>query len=124
MRKILSVLLLISGLMPLFIGLTCLCAYDKALGMLKLTTNTPDVFLLTTIFGVCGVSLGVVQFVAAYWTLRKNWNGVVLARFVGLLICFSGIVMYATAHRPDLAIPDVVKGSLIGVIAFVIPKEK
>lgn len=123
MKKFLSILMFLSGLMPLFLGAMCIAAYPAALGMLKLA-DSPDVFQAVFLFGACLVPLGVLQLLAGYWVWQNNHAGVVLARFSGLLILMGGIMFFAILHRPDLGLPDTIKGLLITTVAFMVKKDR
>ena len=122
MKKLLSVIVFLSGLMPVFLGLLCIAAYPKALEMIKLA-DSPDVFQAVTLFGLCLIPLGVLQFLSAWWIWNGNFAGVVLARFAGLLILMDGILMITILDRPDLGTPDIVKGLLITILAFLYKKK-
>lgn len=123
MKKVLAIVLFLSGTMPIFLGLMCLAAYTSALEMLKLT-DSPDVFQAVTLFGVCLVPLGILQFLSGYWTWKNDWHGIVLARYCGLLILMSGILLYTILGRPDLGVPDISKGVLITILAFLCKKNR
>jgi hypothetical protein len=123
MKIFFSVLLILSGLMPVFLGAMCLTAYPKALEMLKLA-DSHDVWQAVTLFGTCMVSLGIVQCLAGYWTWIGNWSGIVLGRLSGVLILFDGMVLFFMMNRHDLGAPDMVKGALLIVIGLLCRKTK
>jgi hypothetical protein len=122
MRKLLSILLFLSGAMPLFLGSMILMSYPDALPMLKIA-DSPDVFQAVSLFGICLISLGILQWLAGYWTWQNNWSGIVLARYSGLLILMDGLVIYSVLHRPDLGVPDIIKGLIITIVAFLVKKK-
>lgn len=113
----------LSGAMPLFLGSMCLVMYPSALEMLKVA-DSPDVFQVVTIFGVCMLSLGILQCLGGYWVWKNEWAGIVLARYSGLLILMDGVILLSVIHRPDLGIPDIVKGGLITIVAFMVKSDK
>ncbi|HYD20439.1 MAG TPA: hypothetical protein VEB40_03105 [Flavipsychrobacter sp.] len=122
MKKALSVVLFLSGTMPIFLGIMCLVAYPSALEMLKLS-DSPDVFQAVTLFGVCLIPLGILQYMAGYWTWKNIWQGIVLARYSGLLIVLDGFLLYTILSRPDLGVPDMAKGLLITILSFLCKKN-
>lgn len=123
MKKLLSILLFLSGLMPLFLGTMCLAAYPKALEMIKLT-DSPDVFQAVSLFGICLLSLGVLQLLAGAWVWQGKSAGITLARLCGVMILLDGILIYTVIHRPDLGLPDIIKGGVLSVLAFIAKSDK
>ncbi len=123
MKKALAVLVFLSGSMPILLGVTCTFASPKAIEILKLSYS-PDVFQAVTLFGVCLIALGVLQFLAGYWVWTGQWAGIVLSRYCGVLILLDGILIYMQLHRPDLGIPDMVKGAIITAVAFFCRKDR
>lgn len=116
-KKILIALLALSGLMPLFIGILCLFANDKALEFLKMT-RTPDVYQLSFIFGLCALGFVVIYSQAIAWVIKDKREGYTLSKLIGAVSTASGILMLTMINRPDFGGPDLVKGILILAVAY------
>ena len=121
MKKVLSIVLFLSALMPLFAGIIGLTDHTKVLEMFKIEAG-PGSLELVTIIAVCFIPLAFLQFIAGYWTWKGAWHGVVLARWAGLLILFAGVTMYLVLHRMDIAGMDMAKGAIILLLATLVKK--
>lgn len=123
MKRLLAIILCLSGLMPLFVGITGLASYTRVLEMFKVASGTGSLELVT-IMAACMVPLGVIQFIAGFWVWKNDWHGVVMARFIGALILFDGLAMYSILHRADIAGMDIAKGIVILGLSLLVRKVK
>jgi Na+/H+-dicarboxylate symporter len=123
MKKALSVIMLLSGIMPLFLGLTCLISFPKALDLLKLSDSSSDVFQAVTLFGICLLPLGILQLVAGYWIWKGKSTGILLAQFIGAMLLLTGVLIFVILKRPDLAVGDLLKGIIITSLALLIRRR-
>lgn len=112
-------MLFLSALMPLFAGLTGLYDHTQMLAMFGIASG-PGSLELVTIISVCFIPLAFLQFIAAYWTWKRYWHGIVLARWAGALILSAGITMYLVLGRGDIAGADIVKGAIILLLAMMV----
>jgi hypothetical protein len=123
MKKLLSVFLFLSALMPLFAGLTGLYDHRQMLTMFRIADG-PGSLELVTIIAVCFIPLAFLQFIAGYWTWNGHWHGIVLARWAGALILFAGITMYLVLGRADIAGADIIKGAIILLLGMLVRKHR
>lgn len=124
MRKLLAILLFISGLMPLYLGILCLASTSNALEMLKLANSSIETSQAVMLFGICLLPLAFLHFIAGYWIWKEEPQGIFLARFTGSMLILSGLLMYFVLHRSDLAPGDLLKGLIIIILAFLIKDKK
>lgn len=121
MKNFLSIVLIASGMMAIVLSFLCLAAYPSAIGLLKLTSSQ-SLRESVVLFGAVLIPAGIFQVIAAYWVFKLKREGIILARICGIILIATGTIITILIKRPDLGLPDLVKGILITILVFLVPK--
>ena len=122
-NTILVIVLIIAGFIPVPFLISSFFGQDTAALMLQLGNLTLPMKKLLVINGAYILSFVAILWVAAFWIIRSNPAGTLLALVLGIIRTFRGLLMigifgWKYVDPPFLAIVSVVDGSLIILLAW------
>lgn len=130
LMRILALVLVLSGLMPLMA--TFFAATDQLMimEMFHFTGEpNPELQLTFVMLGSALIFASVIQFLAAVWVWKNKIEGVKLSIGLAIVLIASGGYIFAVLstlgiNDPSLYAPDLFKGSIILLLSVVALKRR
>ena len=117
---ILVAVLIISGLIPVPIIVSCLSSQDSAAAMLNLGTLTPAIETILLINGAFMLSFVILFWVAAIWVMQRKNAGITLSLILGAITAFRGILLFSTFNSHQLPVPFIAMIAAMDGVAVIV----
>ena len=128
LNRILAIVLVISGLMPLMATVFAV-ADQKIISKMFNFTSTPtsDLRITIVMMGAALIFAGVIQFLVAIYVWKDKVEGLKLSLWVGIMLIAVAVYTFAGLSKFGIKDPlyavDLIKGTLILVLTLVASKK-
>ena len=122
-NQILLVVIVLSGLMPLYAGYLSFSDPNKALEMFKIVPM-PGMDMIVVLLGICFLAFAILYLFCAYLLYKRRQTGTQLAIVLGFVSIMSGLIMYMKYKQllieggSALAYVDMAKGAVIMLLGY------